>query len=151
MALVTVPITEKDRQAYVKSVLINTLKVCDFKNDSGSCVFHYEKTNGERTPSVEFKTSYSKNTFHTLIRQATNERWFNVQVLTERTGNKREKTVNEVKKIDSNRVIWAENVGTTQCDVTYARTAFEVVIMRCSHTIADLNRAESNSASLSAS
>lgn len=159
MALVSVPVTEKNREAYVKTVLINTLKVCDFKNDSGSCVFHYEWTAGEKTPSIEVKTSYSKNTFHALVRQATNERWFNIQVLTERsgdmagratTGHRRAKDVNAVKKIDTSRIIWAENVGTGS-DVWYARTPFEVVIFRTSQTITDLNRGESASFSMSES
>lgn len=150
MALVSVPLTQKDRKTYVKTVLINTLKVCDFKNDSGSCVFHYEWVNGEHSPSIECKTSYSKNTFHALVRQATNERWFNIQVINEKTSTKRAKTVNAVKKIDTNRIIWAENEGTGS-RIWYARTAFEVVEFRTSQTITDLNKGESASFSMSAS
>jgi len=146
MALIQVPVTEKNRKSHSKTYLFNTENVGDFYADGTSTVFFYvELTNGRRKP-VEYKTSTGKTAFETLMDSTLYDNRMDVSAA-EKTVTSKE-TFSKTVNIDVNKVIKGWDIDTTSCYLEVESGGFRVVKYKLNHVIADLESASSTSVSV---
>jgi hypothetical protein len=152
MSLALIPIVKERNNTVSYTMLICTNKVHDFFQDSdGHTVFYYSDTDGQRYKDKQYTSSLTKAQFHAKVREVANEQWINIQFIEwdrkAREGITRINVEHLVKglntKVNGNSgysYIWIER-GSNKPHLRILTT----------HTIEDISRASSRSASLSPS
>ena len=152
MALFIAPIVKVGGDTVSYNLLLCTNKVLDFhQNSSGQTVFNYYDTGGRRYRAVEYTSSLSKAAFHSRIREAANEQWINIQY-TEWD----RKTETGIKRINVEHFVKGRNVsinGVAGYSYIWIERGSNKPHIRVltTHTIEDISRSSSRSASLSPS
>ena len=146
------PLT-KGRRVFTNALLLNSNRVISFKADPSyptTRTIVYYDAGGE---TWELTVNHYINTVSTRLAESeTNATiWMNVQSY--KTGFMRDKaTASSTKwKVNCDRIMWAEDISTTQSYVYLLQANGRVQRLTTSHLVADLSRAYSRSASLSAS
>jgi hypothetical protein len=152
MSLVIVPIVKVGGDTVSYNLLLCSNKVHDYyQNSSNQTVFYYSDTDGQRYKDVKYTTSLTRLQFKSRIREVANEQWINIQYIEwdrkTRTGLRginvehlvkgRNTTVNGISGYS---YIWLDR-GSNKPHIRVLTT----------HTIEDISRASSRSASLSPS
>jgi len=152
MALFIAPITKEGKKDVSYNLLLCTNKVLDFEqNSSGSTVFYYYDTGGRRYKAIEYTTSLSKAAFHSRIREAANEQWINVQYI-----EKDHKTETGIMRINVEHFVRGRNythngvAGYSYIWIDRGSNESKLRLLT-THTIEDISRSSSRSASLSPS
>jgi hypothetical protein len=152
MSLILIPIVKVGNDDVTETILLCSNKVYDFfQNSSGQTVFYYSDTDGQRYKFIQYTTSYTKAQFHAKVREVANEQWINIQFIewdrTTREGITRINVEHVVKglncRVNGNSgysYLWLER-GSNKPHLRVLTT----------HTIQDISRASSRSASLSPS
>lgn len=146
------PLT-KGRKVFTNALLLNSNRVISFKADPNylttRTILYYDSGMG----TWELTLNHHVNTVATrLAEDETNASiWMNVQSY--KTGFMRDKsTTSGTKwKVNCDRIIWAEDISTTQSYVYLMQGSGRIQRLTTSHLVADLSRAYSKSASLSVS
>lgn len=146
MALCRFTPTQKNRKAFTTELLINTNKVCDFYASGTSVIFYYAELEDGRTPTIEYKTTSSRNAFHSKVREAANEKW--VQLDVTQVNNK---THDGYMTINTDKIVKGWDIDTASCYLEIERGQFDKVLLKTTHTIAEIDDAASASRVLSAS
>jgi hypothetical protein len=154
MSLVIVPIVKKGNDTVSYNLLICSNKVQDFyQNSSGQTVFYYSDTPGQRYKALKYTSSLSKAAFHARIREVANEQWINIQYI-----ELDRKTVNpgKIMRMNVEKLVYGRNTtinGISGYSYIWIERGSNKPHLRIltTHTIEDLSRASSRSASLSPS
>lgn len=113
----------------------------------------YNMMEGERGGTVEWLLSHYINTVSTRLFEDETNPFIYVDVEGYKLGSGKEKAPSATQskwKINSENVLWAYDISTTQSYV-FLVAGLNVIRLRTSHVVSDLSRAFSTSASLSAS
>lgn len=152
-SLFTVTTTKKNRVTSAETLLLSTSKVIDFYEDTdGGTVFYYVERQDRRCPAVEYKTAINSAAFHALLRGAENDQWIYIEV-TEIQNVHNGRTSKDVRtyRINIDQIIKAYDRDTRSSYIFIERGPFEVLRLKTSHTIADLDNISSVSYSISIS
>jgi hypothetical protein len=149
---------QKDRRPWAKNLLLNSNRVSSFTKDEQSPLsktnLHYIFGNGERGQTVEFQLSHSMNVTATRLMEDDTNRLIKLNVLAYKDqGFSREKpttTNTEIWEVCSDNIVYAYDISTTQ-SYMWINRGLNFVRLLLSHTVADISRAYSTSASLSRS
>jgi hypothetical protein len=155
--LTVVSVLQKDRQSWARDLLINGDRVAFFYKDSASpttkTIMKYRINDFERGKSWELQLNHPLNTVATRLLEDETNPVIKVDVETYKSeGFSREKPVDSATlpwEICAANIVYAYNVG-TGCYV-WLNEGLNFMRLKLSHTIEDLSRAFSTSASLSAS
>jgi hypothetical protein len=152
MSLILIPIVKIGNDTVSETILLCSNKVHDFfENSSRQTVFYYSDTDGQRYKDIRYTSSLTKAQFHAKVREVANEQWINIQFIEwnrkTREGIARINVEHLVKglntKVNGNSgysYIWIER-GSNKPHLRILTT----------HTIEDISRSSSRSASLSPS
>lgn len=146
------PLT-KGRKVYTNALLLNSNRVISFKADPNytttRTILYYDAGGS----TWELTLNHHINTVATrLAEDETNASiWMNVQSYS--TGFMRDKATSSGTKwkVNADRIIYAEDISTTQSYVYLLQANGRVQRLTTSHLVADLSRAYSRSNSLSVS
>ena len=156
MALITLTTSQRNRRPYVKTLLLSTTKILDFRADdlnptTKTLVYYLEAEDG-REQAVEYIVDHHINVVTSRARRATNEPFFYVHVLTTQQHFGREKPEDKMWKLNADRIVKGyDNSDGLTSYVTIERGAFKTVRIKTSHLVAEIAEASSQSRSLSAS
>jgi len=146
------PLT-KGRKVYTNALLLNSNRVISFKADPNyattKTILYYD-AGGE---TWELTLNHHINTVATRLAEDETNASIWVQVQGYKTGFMNTKaTASGTKwKVNADRIIFAEDISTTQSYVYLMQANGRVQRLTTSHVVADLSRAYSTSASLSVS
>jgi hypothetical protein len=152
MSLFRATLVYDENDKYInKEYLLNSKKVGDFREEDSYVWFEYHENQDRRVPPKIYRTSLTGAEFHALVREADNERWIYVHVLTARDGNSKiDKTINEDYRLDVDRLIKAWDItGETRCYWETDRSSFDKAVYKLSNNISSIDSAGSQSTSLS--
>jgi len=148
---------KKNRESFTDATLLNSNRVVDFTKDEqyplSRTHLYYNAGDGERGATWEWTLSHASNTIATRMLEDETNRVIKVNVLYYKLDSAREKptTVNtRIWELNSDAIVWAYDISATQC-YCYINRGLQWVRLTLSHTVADLSRAYSTSASLSRS
>lgn len=160
-SLAMVTVSERDRQPYAKTILIQTSKVLDFKPSPSATTtkteFYYLYSEDKQEAAHFFVADHFVNTFKSRIREAANEAWVWIHVLTTQSFTGREKTIGdnaggEMWQINTNRIVYGyDNADGLTSYIYIERGNNKTLKLKTSHLIADISQASSASRSLSQS
>jgi len=154
--LTVVTTLQRNRATWAKNLLINSNRVVDMYKDEQSpltkTIMHYRINDFERGESWELQLSHYINVVSTrLFEDETNPMiWMDVQAF-KSFGKEQVTSATQRKwKVNADNIVYAYDISATQSYVVINR-GLNFVRLLTSHTVADLSRAYSRSASLSKS
>lgn len=149
--LMQITTTEKDRKTSAETLLLVSSKVCDFWEDTDGVVFYYKYRDDRREKSVEFKTALTMAQFHQKLNEVANEQYVYVQV-TEIYGKfKQALVVNRTYRVNIDQIAYGKNINTTSSYLWIDRGPFELLRLKTTHTIDEIDNIASESFSISTS
>jgi hypothetical protein len=147
MSLQQITLTQKNRTTVSRTELFNTALIEDFKADSATTtVFHYTDLDNSKVKSNEYKTALTKTEFESLF----DEELLNARMdlpVTE-IWSPSPRTVDETINVAVADFVRAWDIDASSSWVLIKRGGFEVVKMKVSATIAEIEGAASTSISV---
>ena len=137
-------------------MLLNSNRVSDFCRDASSVNLtnlFYAMGEGERSGTTEYQLSHSPNTVASRLMEDETNRIIKMDVVAYKDGFsafKPTSSVTGIWEVCSDNIVLAYDISTTQAHVILNR-GLNYITLLVSHTVADISRAYSTSASLSAS
>lgn len=150
MALCLFSSLVKNRKNFAKNILLNSKLVSNFKKDDVSPLSKttlYYNYNGSKW---EFTLNHARNTVATRLYEDEANNFRQIHVISKAPQIGFEKPVNEIWTVNSDAILFAEDISTTQSYV-FVLAGNQVLRLKTSHVVADLSRAYSTSVSLSQS
>ena len=143
-------------KAYAKDLLLVTNRVQDFYTDPAGAgtVFWYDERPDRQVPAVMYKTNMTSEAFHAKILEAENEQWLYLEVVEEKDMGNGRKIIPSVlvRRVNIEQIIKAYDISTTQSYLYIRRgAAFNVLRLKTTHTIDEIDAVASESFSISAS
>ena len=150
---------KKGRESWAKTILLNSNRVVSFMKDEQSpltkTILYYNLADGERGGTWELQLSHFINTVSTRLFEDETNPYIYMDVAAYKEigfGREHATSVTQRKwKVNSNAVVWAEDLANGTQSYVYLRKGLNLLRLLTSHTVADLSRAYSRSASLSKS
>jgi hypothetical protein len=147
-----------NRKSFTNATLLNSNRVSDFMKSqqypTTRTDLYYDAGEGERGSTFSFELNHTANTIATRMNEDDTNKVVKLNVLSYKVGTTApEKTTASNQKIwevGTDKIVWGYDISNTQCFLWLDR-GLNWVRIKCSHTVADISRAVSTSASLSAS
>lgn len=157
-ALFLVTPLQKDRESFTSATLLNSNRVSDFMKSqqypTTRTVLYYDAGEGERGGTFEFELNHTANTVATRMNEDDTNKVVKLNVLRYKVGSygldKPTASQQQIWEVGTEKIVWGYDISDTQCYIWLDR-GLNWVRLTCSHQVADISRAVSTSASLSAS
>lgn len=145
MALVLIPVTQVDRVAVTAdSYLFNSGNIDNYFNDTVSGCIFYNKEG--KTRGREYKTSLSASQLTARLLEADNKSYVNIDI-TVKNGVSQDR----VERINTSQIVVGKNLVEGVSSNLWVMLGSKKTKIETTHTIEEINGAESGSSSLSAS
>lgn len=155
--LTVVSTLQRNRSSWVKNLLINSSRVVDFFKDEQNpltrTILHYRINDFERGETWELQLNHYVNTVSTrLFEDETNPFiWMDVQTYKQFGKEEYTSTTQRKWKVNADNIVYAYDLSNGTQSYVWINRGLNFVRLLTSHTVADLSRAYSKSASLSKS
>jgi len=154
-ALILLPVVEKNRRAYIKTLLVNNNKCKNYRADtydSNYTLVYYALRESRRHKRAEFKTALTVAQVDARVREDANEPAIPLYVTTKGGLFQKKKQVNRVEYINLDSWIWAwNNTDGVTSTLWIEEGAFKIIELQLNHTIEQISARASESASFSES
>jgi hypothetical protein len=154
-ALIEIPVVKKNRVKWEKTLLVNSNKVKNFRQDpeaTNYTLLYYSRREDRREKRFEFKVAKTVAQVDALLREEPIEQVIPVYVTYRQPYFSFKHRVNRVEYINIDSWVWAyDNDDAVSATLWIEEGAFGLVKLTVSHTISQMNERASISASYSES
>jgi len=154
MSLFICFVEQKDREKYFnKNILLNTSRVVDFRTDSDDetkTIMYYNTRDDRREGCVTLRLSHDLGAVWLKIREANNEPIIPIQV--DKVGRNLRHTYDiayTVYYVNAEKITWGFDLDTVSSEIWVERNAFDILKLKNTHTIAQIDARASVSTELS--
>lgn len=151
MALTTIAVTQRNREDYSKTILLNTDRVLTSRTDSdGKIVFVYLERKGFKPKKVEYKCSLSQSAWTKKFEEANRLETQRIHSTEKKTKAQGWFDFNKYQRIKTDTIVGGVDINGSSCYLMIDED-LDFVTLKTTHLISEIAGSSSKSTSLSRS